>query len=136
MTDSEKGAIWILGVVALTITAYFALVALRGNGPATLKAFALVALIAFHKGSWRILRGQRLDERERDISRRALLASFRALFAVVVVVIAIMGRTKGMEATLSLPVWLLTEALWWAGLLALAVQSTTTLVLYRRGNNA
>src|ERR1035437_3384873 len=34
MTDSEKWAIWTLGVVALTAIAFFAFAAFLGNGPA------------------------------------------------------------------------------------------------------
>ena len=42
MTDSEKWAIWTLGVVALTAIAYFTFVALRGSGPASQAVFALL----------------------------------------------------------------------------------------------
>jgi len=136
MTDSEKWAVWTLGVVALTTAAYFIFVALRGNGPATISVFALLALTAVPKNSRRGFMGRRLDEREKEIAHKALLASFRAMWVVVVAGFVILGRVKGWDATLSLPMWKLAEAIWWLGTLMLAVQAAITLVLYRRGSDA
>lgn len=46
MTDSERWAIWTLGVVGLIVIAWFAFVALLGSGPASQSVFALLALTA------------------------------------------------------------------------------------------
>jgi hypothetical protein len=135
MTDSEKGAVWMLGVVALTSAAYFVVLALRGDSPVTGKAFALLALMAVPKNSWRYFAGRRFDEREKEIAHKALLMSFRAMWLLVVVSFVFMARVKGMDAALSLPMWKVGEGLCWLGMLSLAVQAATTLVLYRRGSH-
>lgn len=133
MTDHEKWASWMLGVVVLTIVACIALVAWRGNGPWTMQAFALLSLTAI---PWRrrrqFLKGARLDERERAISDKALLAAFRAVWVALASVPLVTGCLRGWDGTLSLPVWTLSEGVFWAALLVLTVQSVTTLVLYRR----
>ena len=136
MTDSEKWAIWTLGVVALTAIAYFTFVALHGHGPATLAVFALLALTALPASSRRYFKGRRFDEREREISDKALLAGGRALWVVFIGLVVTAGFVKGWDTTLSLPMWMLGEIIWWAGMLMLAVQCVTTLVLYRRGSHA
>ena len=133
MTDSEKWALWTLGVVALTTTAYFIFVALRGHGPAAMSVFALTALAAVPKGghrSWRCL-----DERERGIMYKALLAGYWVMCLAAAALIVIISWIRGWDMTLALPVWKLCEAVWWFGLLMLAVRCVATLVLYRRGSN-
>jgi hypothetical protein len=136
MTDSEKWSVWTLCVVALTTAAYFIFIALRGNGPATISVFALLALTALSKRSLRRFWGPRFDEREKDIAHRALLASFRAMWLVVIVLFVTMTHGKGWDTTLTLPAWKLAEAVFWLWALMLAVQSAATLVLYRRGSDA
>jgi hypothetical protein len=98
--------------------------------------FALLALVAVRKGGWRSLTGPRFDEREREISRKVLLASFRAMGLAVIGLIVTLGLVKGSDATLSLPMWKLWEALFWLWMLMLGVQAVATLVLYRRGSDA
>jgi len=132
MTNSEKWAWWTLGVVALTISAYFVLIVVRGNGPPTLAAFALLALTASPKSSRRYFTAHRFDEREKEISRRALLAGFRALWLVAIMLAVALGCFKGWDTTLSLPLWKLSEAPLGAFVLVLAVESATTLVLFRK----
>jgi hypothetical protein len=133
MTDSEKWAIWTLGVVALTVIAWIALVAWHGNGPATIAVFSLLALTAIPRNSRRyFIKGARFDEREREIADRALLAGLRAVWLALVAVPMALGFFKGWDSTLSLPVWTLVAGLLWATLLVLSVQSVTTLVLHRR----
>jgi hypothetical protein len=133
MTDSEKWAIWSLGVVALTAVAYFTFVALLGSGPASQSVFALLALTAVPANSRRKFKGRQFDEREKEIAGKALLAGFRAVWVVFIGVVMTTGFVKGWDATLSLPVWTLCSTIWWAMLLVLAVEAATTLVLYRRG---
>ena len=136
MTDSEKWAIWTLGVVALTAIAYFTFVALRGSGPASQAVFALLALTAVPASSRRYFKGRRFDEREREISGKALLVGFRALCLMFIGLVMTIAFVKGWDATLSLPMWMLSATLWWAMMLVLAVEAVTTLVLYRRGSHA
>jgi hypothetical protein len=133
MSDSQKWAWWALGVVVMTIAAYGALLAFLGRGPANSSVFALLALTALPASSRRHFRGRTFDEREREIANRALRAGFSAFWLAFVGLILAIGFIKGWDATLTLPVWTLTEALPWAATLILAVQAITTLVLYRGG---
>jgi hypothetical protein len=133
MTDSEKWAVWTLGVIALTVIAWFTFVALRGSGPASQAVFALLALTAVPASSRRHFKGRAFDEREKEISGKALLAGFRASWVMFIGLVMTIGFVNGWDATLSLPMWMLSATVWWAAMLVLAVQSVTTLVLYRRG---
>jgi hypothetical protein len=133
MTDSEKWAIWTLGVVALTVIAYFTFVVTLGSVPASQSVFALLALTAVPASSRRYFKGKRFDEREKKIAVNALLAGFRALLVVFGGLVLTLYFVKGWDATLSLPMWKLNETLMWALMLVMAVQSVTTLALYRRG---
>jgi hypothetical protein len=129
MTDSEKWSWWTLGVIALTLTAYFAVVAFLGNGPGRQSVFALLALNAVPSISRRNLKGRTFDEREKEIANKSLLAAFRALWLVFIGLVVTIGFLKGWETTLSLPLW----SIWWAAMLGWTVEAVTTLVLYRRG---
>jgi hypothetical protein len=133
MTNSENWAWWTLGVIALTLIAFFALVAVLRSVPASQAAFALLALMALHPRSWRKFKGPQFDEREKEIAEKALLAGFRAVWVVFIGLVMTIGFVKGWDATLSVPVWMLSSSICWAMMLALAVESVTTLVLYRRG---
>jgi hypothetical protein len=48
----------------------------------------------------------------------------------------ILGFVKGWDATLSLPMWMLSSTIWWSTMLLLTVQAVSTLVLYRSGSHA
>jgi hypothetical protein len=133
MTNSENWAWWTLGVIALTLIAFFALVAVLRSVPASQAAFALLALMALHPRSWRKFKGPQFDEREKEIAEKALLAGFRAVWVAFTGLVLTIGFVKGWDATLSVPVWMLSSSICWAMMLALAVESVTTLVLYRRG---
>src|SRR5450759_4045782 len=102
MTDSEKWAIWTLGVVALTAIAYFTFAALLGSGPKTQAVFALLALTAVPASSRRYFKGRRFDEREREISGKALLVGFRDLWLMFIGLVMKIAFVKGGAATLSL----------------------------------
>lgn len=136
MSDSEKWAWWAIGVVVLTIAAYGAFVAFLGHGPATSAVFALLALTAIPASSRRYFKNQTFDERERAIANKALLAGFTAFWVAFVGLIVAIGFTKGWDATLTVPVWTLSETLWWAVILVLGVQALTTIVFYRGGPHA
>ena len=136
MTDSEKWAWWTLGIVALTAIAYATFVALLGNPNAAQAVFALLALTALPAHSRRHFKGATLDERERDISNKALLAGFRGLWIALIGFVLIFGFARGWDTSVTVPMWTLSSTVWWAAMLVLAVQATTTLVLYRRGEHA
>src|ERR1017187_9267643 len=106
MTDSEKWAWWTLGVIALTLIAFFALVAILRSVPASQSAFALMALTVLHPRSWRKFKGPQFDEREKEIAEKALLAGFRAVWVAFTGLVLTIGFVKGWDATLSLPVWM------------------------------
>ena len=133
MPASENWAWWTLGVVALTIAAFFTLVAVLKSVPASQSAFALLALTAFHPRSRRKITGPEFDEREKEIAGKAQRAGFAAVWVVFIGVVMTIGFVKGWDATLVVPMWKLTSSIWWGATLLLTVQCVTTLVLYRRG---
>jgi hypothetical protein len=136
MSDSEKWAWWTLGVVALTIAAYGAFGAFLGHGPATFSVFALLALTSVPASSRRYFKGRRSDEREQQISSKALRAGFSAFWLAFCGFIMAIYFTKGWNATLTVPVWALMETLFWATTLIWGVEALTTIVLYRGGPHA
>jgi len=136
MSDSEKWAWWTIGVVALTIASYGAFVAFLGHGPATSSVFALLALTALPAFSRRHLEGPSFDEREREIASKAQMAGFSAFWLAFVSVIVAIGVVRGWSGTLTLPVWMLSEIIFWAFILVMSVQSVATIVLYRGGAHA
>jgi hypothetical protein len=137
MSDSQKWAWWALGVVALTIGAYSAFLIFFGHGPATGSVFALLALTAVPASSRRYFRGGRVfDEREQQIANKALRAGFSAVWLVFIGLFLAIGFGKGWDATLILPVWSLEETVWWAAVVVIGVEATTTLILYRGGAHA
>src|SRR5664279_2189167 len=119
MTDSEKWAWWTLGVVALTLIAYFAFAALVRNGPANQAVFALLALTAVPAASRRRIKGKPFDEREKEIAEKALLAGFRAVWVAFIGVVMTIGFVKGWDSTLSLPMWMLCSIIWWSAMLVM-----------------
>jgi hypothetical protein len=131
MSDSEKWAWWVLGVVATTIAAYGVFCAFLGHGPATPSVFALLALTAVPAHSRRYFTGRTFDERERAIANTAIRVGFSALWVAIIGLFLAIGFIKGWDATLTVPLWTLGEAIWWAATLILAAQATTTLALYR-----
>ena len=131
MSDSEKWASWTLGVVALTIAAYGLFLAFFGHGPATSSVFALLALTAFPASSRRYFKGRRFDEREREIASKANRARFGAFWLAFVGLVVGTGFVKGWDATLTVPVWALTEMLMWGFILIVGVEAATTIMLYR-----
>ncbi len=136
MSNSEKWAWWTIGVVAITIVAYAALLAFRGHGPVIDSVFALLALTALPASSRRHFQRRTLDEREREIASKAVRAGFSAFWVAFIVLILGIGFIKGWGATLTVPVWTLAEAVYLAVTLVLGVQAVTTIVLYRGGSHA
>jgi len=103
MTESEKSAWLVLGVVALTTAAYFAFVHFSENVQASQSVFALLALTAIPAFRNRAHRRQ-FDEREIDIARKSLLAGGRAIWVVFVFGTVLLGVVKGWDTTLSVPI--------------------------------
>jgi hypothetical protein len=136
MSDSEKWAWWALGVVILTIGAYGGFLAFIGHNPATASVFSLLALTALPASSRRHFRGVAFDERQREIANKSLLAGFRGLWLAFIGLILTVNFIKGWDATLTLPVWNLTESIWWAFIVVLGVEAITTIILYRGGTHA
>lgn len=135
MSDSEKWAWWVLGVVALTIIAYAIFFAFLGHHPAIGSVFALLALTAIPAASRRRLKHQPPDERDRAIGGKALRTGFSVFWIAFIGLFLAIGFIKGWDGVLTVPVWMLSETIMWAATLVLAVQALTTLVLYRGGHN-
>jgi hypothetical protein len=135
MSESEKRAWWILGVVGVTIAAYLVFVVFLGSGEVSLSILVMSALIAF-PGLERRSKRRIFDERDREIANRALLVSFRALWVVFIVLILAIGFGKGWDTPVTVPFWTLAQILWWASLFMWGVQALVTIMLYRRGSHA
>ena len=74
-----------------------------------------------------------MEEREREISNKALLAGFRGLWIGFIGFVLPFGFIKGCDTSVTMPMWALSSAIWWAAMLVLRVEAITTLVVYRRG---
>lgn len=135
MSDLEKAAWWMIGVAALTVVAYVTMFAFLGHQPAVASAFALLALAAVPAVSRRQFRPQPPDERDREIAARAVRTSLSVLWIVLVFLSIGTGFIKGWDSVLTVPVWMLAEAVWFAVILVLGVQAVTTVQLYRGGPN-
>jgi hypothetical protein len=122
-------------VAVLTIVSYVAFVAFLGHGPATSAVFALLALAAFPAFSRRQVQGPSFDEREREIAGKAQMAGFGAFWLAFVSVIVAIGFARGWSGTLTMPVWTLSEIIFWAWILVMSVQSLATIMLYRGGTH-
>ena len=136
MSDSERWAWWIVGVVALTAVAYGSMFAFFGHGPWSIAAFAVLALTAVPASSRRRFRGRRFDERESEIASKAQRTGFGACWVVAVTLVLGMWFLKGWDAVLRVPVWTLMEWLQFAYMLILAVEATATIALCRKGSDA
>jgi hypothetical protein len=136
MSKSEKQAWWMLGVVVVTISAYAAFLAFLGHVPAIDSVFALLALTAVPAFSRRHSQGPTFDERDHEIALKALRVGFSAFWLAFITLFLAIGFIKGWDNTLTVPVWTLGEAVWWAGVLVLGVRATTTIALYRGGSHA
>ena len=136
MSNPEKWAWWTLGVVVMTIAAFAAFFAFVGYGPAINSVFALLALTALPASSRRLFGGRAFDERELEISNKALRAGFGAFWLGFIALFVAIGFIKGWDATLTVPVWTLAEVVCWAWILVLGVQAMTTIILCRDGSHA
>jgi hypothetical protein len=136
MSNAEKWACWTLGVVAMTVAAYAAFLAFLGHRSATLSVFALLALTALPAFSRRHFLGRTFDEREREIANKAHRAGFSAFWLAFIGLFLATWFIKGWGSTLTVPVWMLAEAVWLAATFVLGVQAITTIVLYRGGPHA
>ena len=74
-----------------------------------------------------------MDERDREIERRAVVAGFRAVFVTLIVACVAPAMLKGSESIISLSANELAFVPYAAIALALTVQSLATITMYRRG---
>ncbi len=136
MSNSEKWAWWMLGVVVMTISAYAAFLAFLGHLPAINSVFALLALAAMPAFSRRHFQGRTFDERDYAIAIKAFRVGFSAFWLAFIGLFLAIGFIKGWDTTLTVPVWTLAEVVCWASILVLGVRAMTTIVLYRGGSHA
>jgi hypothetical protein len=129
MHQAEKYAWFSLGVVTVTVAVYCALGAFFGFGPATNSVFSLLALLAWQPGK----RGEAVefDERDREFSKKALLAGLRIFYIVFVCVPLVLGFVKGWDSVVTLPMWAIARTIWLAGALIMFTRSLVIIKLYR-----
>lgn len=130
MSNPEKWAWWTLGVVALTAAAYTTFFEVLGHSPAINSVFALLALTALTES-----KGRAIDERDLEIANKAFRVGLGGFWLAFVSLVTATGFIKGWSVTLSVPLWILVESVFWAWNLVLGVKAATTVVLYRGGSH-
>ncbi len=139
MHIQEQRAWFVLIVMVLTLVLYGGAVALIGFQPAALAAFGFAGLAGGANLIGRREQKQGLeisDERDREISRQAVLVGFSIFWLVFIAAALLPLFILGAETPLSLQAGTLPAVVFPAVVLVYLVQSLTTIVLYRRGGHA
>ncbi|HNY27182.1 MAG TPA: DUF2178 domain-containing protein [Candidatus Sumerlaeota bacterium] len=139
MHIQEQRAWFVLIVMILTLVLYGGTVALIGFQPAALAAFGFTGLAGGAPliGRRDEKRGLVVsDERDREISRQAVLVSFSIFWLVFIAAALLPMFILGTETSLNLQAGTLPAVVFPAVVLVYLVQSLTTIVLYRRGGHA
>jgi hypothetical protein len=134
MAYPERQAWWTLGVTAATLAIYFLVIALWRFDSAAMGVFGLSGLLGV-----RLRRGKAdgdviYDERDRDIERRALLASLMFFYLAALALGLVTGFWTGWES--AVPFWTVWQAVWAALIAAWGVKAGWTISLYRRSVDA
>jgi uncharacterized membrane protein (DUF485 family) len=130
MADQEKQAWFMLGVILVTLAAYFTFISLVRFDSVSLAVFALSGFLGVRVTKRR--RGEIVyDERDRQIERRALLLALTAFYTLVLVFMLVAGFAHGWDR--SVPLWLVIQIFWVASLLIWGIKAIAIIVLHRRG---
>ena len=131
--SQEKQAWYSLIVVAVTLAAYGVFIGFVRFDSVSLSVFALSGLLGV-----RVRRTQKadieFDERDREIERRALLASLRVSFGALIVLTVVLNLAKGESYTV--PLWTLLQVFWAGTLTMFGLKCALVIAAYRRGRDA
>ena len=133
MPYQEKRAWFMLGVIVITLAAYFAFISLVRFDSVSLTVFALAGFLGLRRSKRR--RGEiTYDERDRQIERQALMASLCAFYALILVLSLVADFTGGGDASVRL--WMVIQIFWAVSLVTWGIKALIVIVMYRKGAHA
>jgi uncharacterized membrane protein len=133
MPYQEKRAWFMLGVIAITLAAYFAFISLVRFDSVSLTVFALAGFLGLRRSKRR--RGEiTYDERDRQIERQALVASMCVFYALILVLSLAVDFTHGWDTSVSL--WMVIQIFWALSLATWGIKALLVIVMYHRGAHA
>ena len=133
MPYQEKRAWFMLGVIAITLAAYFAFISLVRFDSVSLTVFALAGFLGLRRSKRR--RGEiTYDERDRQIERQALVTSMCVFYALILVLSLAVDFTHGWDTSVSL--WMVIQIFWAVSLVTWGIKALIVIVMYHRGANA
>jgi hypothetical protein len=133
MPYQEKRAWFMLGVIVITLAAYFAFISLVRFDSVSLSVFALSGFLGLRRSKRR--RGEiTYDERDRQIERQALVASLCAFYALILVLSLVADFTGGGDASVRL--WMVIQIFWAVSLVTWGIKALIVIVMYRKGTHA
>jgi uncharacterized membrane protein len=133
MPYQEKRAWFMLGVIGITLAAYFAFISLVRFDSVSLTVFALAGFLGLRRSKRR--RGEiTYDERDRQIERQALVASMCVFYALILVLSLAVDFTHGWDTSVSL--WMVIQIFWALSLATWGIKALLVIVMYHRGAHA
>jgi uncharacterized membrane protein len=133
MPYQEKRAWFMLGVIAITLAAYFAFISLVRFDSVSLTVFALAGFLGLRTSKRR--RGEvTYDERDRQIERQALVATMCVFYALILVLSLAVDFTHRWDTSVSL--WMVIQIFWAVSLVTWGIKALIVIVMYHRGANA
>lgn len=133
MPYQEKRAWFMLGVIAITLAAYFAFISLVRFDSVSLTVFALAGFLGLRRSKRR--RGEiTYDERDRQIERQALVTSMCVFYALILVLSLAVDFTHGWDTSVSL--WMVIQIFWALSLATWGIKALLVIVMYHRGAHA
>lgn len=133
MPELEKRAWFDLAVACFTVFAWFTVFLTMHSVVVASASFALLALTALPE-----LRRPRtfFDERDAQISQKAIALALRLLFVLCILAPVTAGMVRGWESEVTLSVGMIAQLSWIFWLLVLTLRSIATIVMYRAGHHA
>ena len=133
MPYQEKRAWFMLGVIVITLAAYFTFISFVRFDSVSLAVFALMGFLGVRRSKRR--QGENTyDERDRHIEKQALLWSMCVFYASVLVLSLAVGFTHGWDISVSL--WMVVQIFWAVSLVIWGIKALIVIVMYRRGADA
>jgi uncharacterized membrane protein len=128
MSAAQRNAWFNLIVVLVSVALVVGLSALMG-WPKAIGGFALLAMLAFGPLFYR-RRGAQVvvDERDVSIQRRSIVIGYGVFWLAFVAACVSLPMVYGERG--SVPVWMVTSAVWWGVAIVYGVAAAATLVQY------
>ena len=72
-----------------------------------------------------------VDERDREIDRKSMMAAMSFFWILIVIGAVGMGVALGWDTLVQMPVWAFSEAIWWGWIVMLTAKSAASIRMYR-----